>query len=205
MSALRLYGTTTSPYVRRVRVVANELGVETELVDVSTDAGHKELRSLSPVWKVPCAQLEGQLMLDSATITTHLLNVRGPGPLAVYSPTAINTHNIMTAIDGALDALINILYLGRDGLGVESSAYLSKQRARAEHAMAWLEGQVRGPWLTPVERFGLPEIALCTTLDWMGFRDAYDYSKHRGLVACLEAHAGRPSLQGTPPTVSARS
>lgn len=199
MDALKLYGTTTSPYVRRVRVVANELGVETSLINTATEQGQQQLRELSPVWKVPCAQLEGQVMFDSAVITQHLLTVRGPGPLGVHDPADANTDNLLTAIDGALDALINVVYMGREGVVPSSSDYLEKQQARAANAMTWLEQQVCGIWLSPVERFGLPEIALCTTLDWMGFRNAYDFSVHRGLVACLEAHASRPSLLATQP------
>ena len=54
---MTLYGTTTSPYVRRVRVVTLELGLPLTWVDTFTDAGQAALRARSPVWKVPVVEI----------------------------------------------------------------------------------------------------------------------------------------------------
>src|SRR5258705_9543 len=55
---MKLYGTAASPFVRRVRVTAAEVGEPVELVNTATEAGHAELRALSPIWKVPVAIVE---------------------------------------------------------------------------------------------------------------------------------------------------
>jgi glutathione S-transferase len=47
---MNLYGTTTSPYVRRVRFVLEDLELPYTLVDVFTDAGQAELRARNPLW-----------------------------------------------------------------------------------------------------------------------------------------------------------
>lgn len=74
-----LYGTLTSPYVRRVRALAEELGVGFELVDVFTDSGQARLRERNPIWKVPSADFDGQLVFDSHVILDHLLAKHGAG------------------------------------------------------------------------------------------------------------------------------
>jgi glutathione S-transferase len=79
---IRLYGTTTSPFVRRVRVVAMERGLDFALTDTATPAGQAKLREQSPIWKVPVAATNGD-EVDKASVLALLdkahqaVNVRG--------------------------------------------------------------------------------------------------------------------------------
>lgn len=196
---MTLYGTTTSPYVRRVQVVALELGLPLTRVDTFTDAGQAALRARSPVWKVPVVELEGQAIFDSRVITEHLLRHYGPGPLAALDEDDLAARNMVTVIDGALDALINALYLQRDGVGKEQASYVAKQHERAAAALGWVEARVDDVWLGRARAFGLPELALVTALEWMRFRDMYPVERHPALVRCLEHHGVRESLVATRP------
>lgn len=198
---MRLYGSTTSPYVRRVRAVALELGLSFEWVDTSTEAGQAALRAKNPVWKVPTVELGEQVIFDSRVITEHLLRRHGPGPLAPLAEDDPSTRNVMTAIDGAVDALINVLYLQRDGVGKGQSSYVVKQHERAAAALGWVDGQVDDVWLGRAKAFGLPELALVTALEWMRFRDMYAVERHPALVRCIEHHGARESLVATRPHV----
>jgi len=82
---MRLYGTTTSPFVRRVRVVALELGVPVELVSTATPQGDAELRRYTPLWKIPTAvftEAPGERVIwDSHAIIASLIQRHGYGPL----------------------------------------------------------------------------------------------------------------------------
>lgn len=199
MSGLTVYGTTTSPYVRRVRIVAHELGVEVKLINTREDDGQAQMRTVNPVWKVPTATIGELAMLDSTTICEYLLANRGPGSMEPFRADNVHERNLLTVIDGALDSLINAFYLGMDGVTTEASSYVRKQRERAASAMTWLEQWATGPWLSQVQRLGLPEVALVTTLDWMRFRDAYDVSKHPKLVELATHWAERESFSSTYP------
>ena len=199
MSVLTVYGTTTSPYVRRVRIVAHELGVDVDLINTADEDGQNRMRTLNPIWKVPTATVGELAMLDSATICEHLVNKRGSDAIARFSDENIHQRNLMSVIDGALDSLINAFYLAKDGVTPQASSYFAKQHERAASAMQWLERWVTGPWLSQVEKLGLPEIAMVTTIDWMRFRDTYDVSRHPKLVE-LAAHWGaRESFASTMP------
>jgi glutathione S-transferase len=199
MESLVLYGTVTSPYVRRVRMLAMELSIGVELIDTSTDSGQARLRALSPLWKVPAAQIGGRTLLDSASINRHLLSAHGPGPLAPNDPSDLETEKRCLVIDGALDALINAFYLAKDGVTDTDSAYVKKQRARAEACLGWLEERVEGAFVGATHAFGLPEIHLLTALEWMLFRDAYPVRRHARLSSFLGEHAQRPSARETAP------
>ena len=199
MSGLTVYGTTTSPYVRRVRVVAHELGIDVKLINTAEDDGQSQMRALNPIWKVPTATVGELAMLDSATICEYLVNKRGSDAMAHFSGDNIHERNLMSVIDGALDSLINVFYLAKDGVTTQTSSYAAKQQERAASAMRWLEQWATGPWISQVHKLGLPEVAMVTTLDWMRFRETYDVSKHPKL-ADLAAHwAERESFASTMP------
>lgn len=199
MSRLTVYGTTTSPYVRRVRVVAHELGVDVELINTVDDAAQEQMRAINPVWKVPTATIGELHLFDSATICEYLLHNRGPGSLARFQGDNVHERNLLTVIDGTLDALINTLYLGRDDVDASSSAYMRKQHERAHAGMCWLEQWATGAWLSQVQQLGLPEIAMVTTLEWMQFRGTYDVQQHPKLAALGAQWAERESFATTRP------
>jgi glutathione S-transferase len=196
---IRLFGSFTSPYVRRVRVVADELGLPLEQIDTTPPEGTAELRKRSPIWKVPVAEIEGQLIFDSHVITEVLLERFGRGKLAPLPVDDIEARNAISVIDGALDALINAFYLGKEGVTPEQAPYLKKQSERAAASLAWLEQNVHEPFVTSKKQLGLPEIALGSALGWMRFRNVYDIEQHQRLMRCFEELEKRPSFHATEP------
>lgn len=197
---VRLFGSYTSPFVRRIRIVCLELGVPFSMVDTMTPEGQADLRQRSPIWKVPAAEIDGQLVLDSHVISDVLLaRYGGLGPLASLALDDTEGRNAVSVIDGALDALINVFYLAKDGVTPEQVPYLEKQRARAASALSWLDARVHEPFVTSKQALGLPEVALGTALGWMRFRNAYPIGTHPRLMRCLEALEARPSFLSTAP------
>jgi glutathione S-transferase len=203
MSAITLYGTVTSPYVRRVRIVAHELGLPFTLVDTATDEGQARLRQVSPIWKVPVAELSpGQLVFDSHSIIERLVAEHGHGPLRpVVHARRWEESNLHHAIDGALDSAINAFYLRKDGLDPAQVPYLAKQTLRVRSALDWVQAQLQGAYFGggADTALGLTEIALFTALDWMVFRNVYPVADSPGLAAFREHHADRPGFASTRP------
>jgi glutathione S-transferase len=187
---MKLYGTTTSPFVRRVRVVAAETGVDVELVDTKPDAGQEALRRVTPVWKVPIAEVDGRVLFDSRVIIEWITTTRGWGAM---EPPSDRWHqeNLINAIDGALESAIQVFYLRRDGLDVTTLPFALRQRERIAAIFDWLDGQLEPG------HFGLAELSLACTLDWMEFREAFDVGQRFGtLRVLLGAH---PSMASTRP------
>jgi glutathione S-transferase len=180
-------------------VVADELGLPLELIDTVPPEGQAKLRERTPIWKVPAAEIDGQLVLDSHVITELLLERYGGGELAPLAVHDIEARNAITVIDGALDALINAFYLGKEGVTPEQAPYLKKQRDRAASALSWLEQNVHEPFVTSKKQLGLPEIALGSALGWMRFRNTYDIEQHQRLMRCFEMLENRASFHATQP------
>lgn len=198
MPTIRMFGTPTSPYVRRVRVIAAELDLTLDTVDTGDEAGQQALRQASPLWKVPTVVLDGDTLIDSHTITEALLREFGPGPFLPHDPTDRRLQTAMNAVDGAIDSLINGLYLHRDGVLPAQSSYIDKQIQRASATMNWIDEHVGERGFTDGQ-LSLVNVALITTLDWMDFRNTYDLDRHPKLRA-IQAHwRERPSFAATYP------
>jgi glutathione S-transferase len=200
MSRLELFGTVTSPYVRRVRIVLAELGVDYELVNTAESAGQQLLRELNPIWKVPTLRIDGQVIFDSAVIVSHVLERFGPGPFAASGARDLDARAVVTVADGALDALINRFYLAKEGVSVEQVPYLQKQRDRAAASLGWLDARAEAGFVTRDRSFGLAEIAVITALEWMRFRSVYPIERHPNLGELLLRHADRESMRTTLPS-----
>jgi glutathione S-transferase len=197
-SGMRLHGTLTSPYVRRVRIVAAELGLPVALVQSDPAL----LPAVTPIWKVPVAELgAGETVLDSGVIVRTLIGRHGWGELAAdVAGREIDEANLRTVIDGALDAAINLFYVVRRDGADPQLPYLRKQADRVDSAMGWVSERVVGGSTRADGGFGLTEVALVTTLEWMRFRDAWPVERHPALVAALHAWQGRPSVAESSPT-----
>jgi len=195
---MKLFGTTTSPFVRRVRVVAAELGVTVDRVDTATDAGMAQLREVSPIRKVPVAVVDGKLLYDSRVIIDWLVTTRGWGGI---EPARDRWHeqNLLNAVDAALDSVIQLFYLRRDGVTVDGTPYAQRQLERTDAIFAWLATQLAADGKSFETGLGLAEITLIAHLDWMDFRKTYPTERAGALQGVREAWRDRASLAATRP------
>ena len=194
---MKLYGTTTSPFVRRVRVVAEEVGEPIHRIDTATDEGQVELRKVSAIRKVPVAVIGERTLFDSRVIIDWLTTTRGWGTIAPPRD-RWREQNLINAIDGALDSVIQLFYLRRDGVAIDGTPYATRQIERADAIFAWLTSQlVDGKSFEGA--FGLAELSLVCALDWMDFRQSYDTKRAVGLARLREAWSERPTLVATRP------
>jgi glutathione S-transferase len=193
---MKLYGTTTSPYVRRVRVVAAEVGEPVDLSDTAPEIGQAQLREMSPIRKVPVAVVGERTLFDSRVIIAWLVTTRGHGGLEPARDRWRDA-NLLSAIEAALDSAIQTFYLKRDG--IEAPAFVQRQFDRIDAICGWLAGQL-APGRESFDRgFGLAELTLVCALDWMDFRKAYPTERAEGLLALRSTWSDRPSLVATRP------
>ncbi|MEO8846047.1 MAG: glutathione S-transferase family protein [Kofleriaceae bacterium] len=189
---MKIYGTTTSPFVRRVLVVAEELGEPIERVETASEAGMAELRSVSPIGKVPVAIVNDAPLFDSRAIHAWLTATHGS-----WGTHSAHETNLVNAIDAAIDSVIQLFYLRRDGVAVEGSVFEKRQLDRAETIFAWLATQVAEGTFSG--GFGYAELSLICGLDWMEFRKAYPIERAAGVESVRARWRDRPSLVSTRP------
>jgi glutathione S-transferase len=197
---MKLYGTTTSPFVRRVHVVATEVGEPVDRIDTASDAGQAALREVSPIRKVPVAVVDGRMLFDSRAIIDWLVTTRGWGALEPPRDRWRDL-NIVNAIDAALDSVIQLFYLRRDGIAIDGNAFAQRQLDRAGAIFGWLGTQLAPDGRSFAGGLGLAEISLVAALDWMDFRKAYATEGAAAVECVRAAWREHPSLVATRPRV----
>ena len=76
---MKIYGFPLSPFVRKVMVVANEKGVEAEIVPANPMAPEEEFLACSPYKKIPAMDDDGFKLADSTAIAVYL-DAKHPEP-----------------------------------------------------------------------------------------------------------------------------
>jgi len=197
---MKLYGSLTSPYVRRIRFLLLELGVSFDLIDTMTEEGQKELRTKNPLWKVPYFEVDDLKIWDSHTITDYLCEKNKFSQFRDYNAeTRIQELNLVNAIDGALDAGINLFYLNKDGVSPNQSAYLKKQNDRIASVISYVKGELKQGYFFSDRQMGRAELSLYTTLDWFDFRKVYPVAEDLDLIDFMRLHCLKTNLEKTAP------
>lgn len=189
---MKLYGTTTSPFTRRVAIVAAEVGEAIDRMDTASEAGQAALREVSPIRKVPVAIVDGRTLFDSRVIVDWLTTTRGWGGIAPPRD-RWREQNLLNAVDAAIDSMIQLFYLRRDGIAIDDTSFAKRQFDRTGAILQWL-----GTELSP-HQFGLAELSAICALDWMDFRKTYPTERVATLAPLRAAWGDRPSLAATRP------
>lgn len=197
---IHLYGTYTSPFVRRVRYVLMNVGLDFELIDTSNEEGQKLLRQKTPIWKIPYIEWDGFGVWDSHSIIEYIFEKKGYGTIyKIPDSDKWKSANILHAIDAAQESGIQLFYMAREGAKEDMYPYLQKQKARIHSIFEWLKSQLYGNYLRMEMHFTILELALYTTLDWFYFRKVYPIENENVWMEFLEYHSKDVHLKNTAP------
>ena len=204
---MKLIGSLTSPYVRKVRVFMVEKKLECQLVleDVwGTDA----VLAANPLGKVPCLVMDGgEAVFDSPVIVEYLDTL---SPVGKLIPPAgrerIEVRTWEALADGILDASIlarlEQTWGGRSA-AQRSTAWVDRQMSRVQAALvAMNKGVADKPWCMG-NAFTLADVAVGCALGYLDFRfPAIDWrSEHANLARLHDKLSKRQSFIDTvPPT-----
>lgn len=188
---MKLYGSTTSPYVRRLRVWLENVPHEFMHIDIFSEQGRATLKSINPALKVPMLVDDWQAVFDSRVIYNYLNHKLGK------EVTTADDENAITLINAANDSYVELLLLSRSGIDVQQDAlFFNLQRERIQSTLQVLEEQVK---LGAFEYWHFPAICLYCLVDWVLFRQMNDFAEFPELQAFHQRHQGRKILQATDP------
>jgi len=190
---MKLLGSATSPYVRKLRVIAHELGLALDYTETAALEDPAALLAANPLGKVPALILaDGTALFDSAVIAGYLLSlVPGQALMASDGMAHWIARTDEAIVDGILDAAIVLRF--NMVQGVTSGMWVDRQYRAIDRGLVALAGRV-GDGTTYTE---LATIIACEYLD-LRWPDI-DWRAHPALKA-LHARLGeRPSLAATRP------
>ncbi|AVP56725.1 glutathione S-transferase C-terminal domain-containing protein [Pulveribacter suum] len=204
---MKLIGSLTSPYVRKVRVVLAEKKLDCPLLVQDVWSEGTTIGQSNPLAKVPCLVLEGgEALYDSRVIVDYLDTLSPVGrliPPAGRERAEVKTWEALA--DGVLDAAIlarlEATWAGRTE-GERSHAWMDRQMGKVHAGLAALDQRLQGdrPWLCGTH-LTLADIAASCALAWLQFRFAdQPWSvQYPQLARLLDKLMQRPSFIDTRP------
>ena len=136
---MKLIGTVTSPYTRKVRVVLVEKRMECEFVTDSPNTPDSEVIRYNPLGKIPVLiRDDGRPLYDSVVITEYLDHFgSGPALIPADFESRIEVKRWEALGDGIADATVNINHERRETVEKQRSPeWFTKQRLKIDRGLA---------------------------------------------------------------------
>ncbi|MBU6467842.1 MAG: glutathione S-transferase N-terminal domain-containing protein [Betaproteobacteria bacterium] len=201
---MKLYGSITSPYVRKVRITLIEKKIDFTLEQGYLNGTPPMIDGVNPLGKVPALELDdGTLIYDSAVIVDYL---EGLNPVGHLIPDDRHQRMLVkrweSLADGMLDAAILVLLETRREKPEErSQAWIDKHQGKVDRTMAFLSHQLAESNWCQGDSFTLADIAVGSALLWIEFRFPNNDWRQRypNLDRLVTKLMQRKSFQETPP------
>lgn len=202
---MKLYYGTTSPYVRKVVVAAEECGLSDRIERDETFpwATDTEYGGVNPVGKVPALVTDdGMVLYDSPVIVEYLDSLHaGPKLIPEAGRARFEALRIAALADGMMDAVILLFSeLTRRPEELHWQYWDDRMRNTVGRSLDALEQDVVG--FHP-DRPDIAQITTACGLGWIEFRIetlGIDFRDgHPELSKWFDAFSERPSMQGSMP------
>jgi glutathione S-transferase len=198
---MKLIGSVTSPYVRKVRIVMAEKKLDYQFVLEDVWAADTAMAAANPLGKVPCLVMEGgEAVFDSRVIVEYLDTLSPVGkliPSTGRERAEVKTWEALA--DGLLDACVlarlEATWSGRTE-GERSQAWIDRQMVKVHDALkAMSTGLADKPFCSGVH-FSLSDVAVGCALGYLDLRFAQiDWrSSHPNLSRLQEKLMARSSF-----------
>ena len=199
---MKLIGSKTSPFVRKVRVILAESARPFEFVEESAWNADTTVPRYNPLNKVPALVLDdGDSIYDSAVISEYLDATSG-GKLLPSSPEERAKVRRDEALgDGIADAGITAFLERKREAARQDPAWIARQMDKVNAGIAALAQRLgERPYLGG-DRPNLGDIACACGLFWAEFRmpELGWRQRHPNLKAWAERMEARPSFAATRP------
>ena len=203
---MKLIGSTTSPYVRKVRIVMAEKKLDYQFVQDNVWSADTRIAASNPLGKVPCLVMEGgEAVFDSRVIVEYLDTLSPVGkliPSTGRERAEVKTWEALA--DGLLDAAILVrlenTFEGRKP-SERSQAWIDRQMDKVHASLkAMAQGLGDKPFCSGIH-LSLSDIAVGCALGWLEFRfpEIGWRAEYPNLAKLMDKLAQRASFADTKP------
>lgn len=200
---MQLIGSLTSPFVRKVRIVAAEKFIEYELVVDTPWSEETRVPEYNPLGKVPVwVQEDGKTLFDSRVIVEYLEHVSPVGHLLPKDARPrIAVKRWEALADGVCDAAALIFVERKRPAEKQDPDWIKRQLAKVEGGLNMMSDDLGNQnWCTG-EFFCLADIAVGCALGYLEFRfPEIDWRRrHPNLSELFDRMMQRPAFKETVP------
>lgn len=172
---MKLIGSVSSPYVRKVRIVMAEKKLDYNFVLEDVWAATTQIQDANPLGKVPCLVMEGgEALFDSRVIVEYLDTLSPVGkliPTMGREKAEVKTWEALAdgLCDAALLARLEATWSGRTK-AQRSQAWIDRQTAKMAGSLkAMSQGLGERPYCTGIH-LSLADVAVGCALGYLDFR-----------------------------------
>ena len=199
-----LHWSPRSPYVRKVMIVAHELGLADRLAPVRTVVGgttpHRELMARAPLGKIPVLELaDGSVLYDSPVICEYLDTLHDGARLfpPAWPERGVALRRLALG-DGMLDVALPWLSERFRPAERQSAPHMALWREKLVACVGALEGEAASLAAGP---FTIGHVAIGVALGYLDFRfgELGWREGHSRLAEWYEGFAARESVRANVP------
>lgn len=200
---MKLIGSLTSPFVRKIRIALIEKNIPFELlIDLPMSADTK-VPNYNPLGKVPVLiGDDDSIWFDSDLLTEYLETLYPQLPLLPQDRrAALPVRQTLALADGIADAGV-LIYLEKNrSTDKQDAKWVARQRGKIERGLAALEELAKNKTYLHNDVFSAADIAVVCILFWLEFRlpELAWRAQHPALNALCARLSARPSFEQTVP------
>lgn len=200
---MKLIGSYTSPYVRKISVMLLEKGIQFDFVNDSPWEKETQVPHYNPLGKVPALVADdGEIWFDSPVIATYVDTLPGGSALIPADPAAaLRVRQLEALADGVTDAAVALVLETRREADKRDEAWVVRQREVLNRGLDALEQHAAARRDLNGEALNLADIAVACALGYINFRRvAPNWCVQRPtLIALVERLFQRESFARTTP------
>lgn len=169
---MKLIGSYTSPFVRKISVIMLEKGIIFEFVNASPYSDDSHVPQYNPLGKVPALVADDQQIWFDSSIIAEFLELHGDAPALLPSDPleALNLRQLEKLADGISDsALVIVREQLRPG-DQQSEEVLLRNREKIQRGLDMLEKVAAEGKQLNSEQLNLADIAVGCMIGYLNFR-----------------------------------
>ena len=201
---MKLLGSKTSPYVRKIRVLLAEKQIAFELVEDNVWSPDTKVPPYNPIGKVPALILDdGDSLYDSPVIAEYVDSL--PGTQFIPAPIGerVRVRRDEALGDGIADAGIAIFLERKREAARQDPAWIARQSGKVRSGLAAISKAIAARPASGAPRITLGDIAWGCALFWLEFRlPEFRWRDDPVLRSWAESLESRPSFSSTRPPAS---
>ncbi len=201
---MKLIGTATSPYTRKVRVVLAEKRMECEFVVDAPNTEGSTVARHNPLGKIPVLVLDDDSSLFDSRVIAEYLDNASPGNRLIPEEKRprIQVRRWEALADGCTDAAVAVVMEKRRPAEQQSQEWIVRQQGKVDRALQMMADDLAAKTWCTGDFFTLADIAVGSCLGWLELRwpDLPWRRNHPNLARLADKLAQRQSFRDTAPS-----
>ena len=198
---MKLFGSPTSPYVRKARVLIEEKNLPVEFVVEDPWVDNSPIIEKNPLSKIPVLEIAPNDFIFESVLVVHFLDHVDGRSFTPRDPVGYwEAQRWQSLGNGIIDAAIARVLETRRPEDKQMPEKLAREEGRIQRAIALAEANHKGGEFLVGSRYSLADLILGVALQYVDFRYPHDWrSRSPKLTAWHAAIAARPAFVKTLP------